>query len=611
VYTDGSLGPLLNSGMIKGPNAINVTESGSLGEVTNSGTVAGNIVNASANDLSIGGGAGAVFGTLTGYSGGIGAGDIGTITNTASNVKFSSGNLLLNDHVNVGTGTVTNAATLQVDNPLNITGNYQQNTAGTLSVGVAGMDNHGKLTVSTAANVATGGSVALTRLEGFRFAAGEKFTLIDAPSATYNVAGMTASAAGFSGGYLLSDVTAGGHSDLVVCLTNLVTADCNGKVAYSVANTSNAVTANNAAGSYFGNNVALNKLANAVVALGSTAEANRAGNQLLAAPHHDAVMLAQQPSLDILNVVSGHADSTRLADNGGQSGVSAGESGRGLATWGEGFGGGSHQSQDGQFSGYSMSTDGLVAGADAAVGETNTRVGGVFTYSHSDLKEHGDRTGDTMGLNSYGVLGYASMLGNRAYADLIGGVLLDKFDTVRVINFPGFAGVAGGTHDGTQYVVKASGGYRFPMGTASGNTLTPVWGVSYSHLNQDGYTESGGNGGALTVSSSGDNSVKGEVGLKLEHSFPMASGDVVPELKILARHEFDNGAQLQTQSFAADEAATTFSTQNLRPVQNTGVLSTGVNLLGKDGVTVTLKYTAEVGSGYVSQGGSLRVRWAF
>jgi uncharacterized protein with beta-barrel porin domain len=41
------------------------------------------------------------------------------------------------------------------------------------------------------------------------------------------------------------------------------------------------------------------------------------------------------------------------------------------------------------------------------------------------------------------------------------------------------------------------------------------------------------------------------------------------------------------------------------------VLSTGVNLLGKDGVTVTLKYTAEVGSGYVSQGGSLRVRWAF
>jgi outer membrane autotransporter protein len=212
------------------------------------------------------------------------------------------------------------------------------------------------------------------------------------------------------------------------------------------------------------------------------------------------------------------------------------------------------------------------------------------------------------------VLGYASVLGNRAYADLIGGVLFDKFDTVRVMDFPGFAGTASGTHNGTQYVVKATGGYRVPMGMASSTTLTtltPVWGVSYSHLNQDGYTESGGNGGALTVSSDGSNSVKGEVGLKLEHSFPVARGDVVPELKILARHEFDNGAQLQTQSFAADESATTFSTQNVRPVQNTGVLSTGVNLLGKDGVTVTLKYSAEVGTGYVSQGGSLRVRWAF
>jgi uncharacterized protein with beta-barrel porin domain len=49
----------------------------------------------------------------------------------------------------------------------------------------------------------------------------------------------------------------------------------------------------------------------------------------------------------------------------------------------------------------------------------------------------------------------------------------------------------------------------------------------------------------------------------------------------------------------------------VRPVLNTGVASIGVNLLGSDGVTVSLKYGAEIGSGYVSQGGSLRVRWTF
>jgi len=50
---------------------------------------------------------------------------------------------------------------------------------------------------------------------------------------------------------------------------------------------------------------------------------------------------------------------------------------------------------------------------------------------------------------------------------------------------------------------------------------------------------------------------------------------------------------------------------DVRPIENSELLSAGVNLLGKDGVTVTLKYTAEAASGYLSQGGSLRVRWAF
>jgi hypothetical protein len=46
------------------------------------------------------------------------------------------------------------------------------------------------------------------------------------------------------------------------------------------------------------------------------------------------------------------------------------------------------------------------------------------------------------------------------------------------------------------------------------------------------------------------------------------------------------------------------------PIENSELLSAGVNLLGNDGMTVTVKYTAEAASGHLSQGGSLRVRWA-
>jgi uncharacterized protein with beta-barrel porin domain len=610
VDASGTIATLMNSGLISAPTAINVVEGGSLGAISNSGKVAGNIVNASTDGLSITGGNGAVFGTFTGYSGGLGVGDIGQITNTASNVAFASGNVLLNDNVNLGAGTLSNTATLQVDNPLTIKGGYLQTSSGTLSVGVAGLSNHGELNVSSAAAVDADGRVMLTSLDNFRFAAGENFTLIEAGSATYNVASMSASAAGFSGGYVIDEVAAGGQTDLEVCLTNRVTPNCSGKSpTYSLATTSNAIIANNAVGSYMGSNVALNKLADAVVALGTSPAANRAGNQLLADPHNNAAVLALQPSLDVLNVVTGHADAARLASNGGGSGVSAGEAGPGLATWGEAYGGGAHQSEDGQFSGYSMSSAGIVAGGDAAIADSNVRVGAVFTYTHADLHEHGDRTGDTLSLDSDGGIVYGDFIGERAYLDLLGGVLFDKFDTVRVVSFTNFDGVASATHDGTQYVAKASGGYRMPMGN-SGTTLTPLWGVTYSHLNQDAYTETGGNGAALHVDSQDDNSLKGELGLKLEHSFALTHGDLVPELRVLYRHEFDNGAQVQTSSFAVDEAAT-FTTLDARPIENSGLVSTAVNFLAKDGVAVTLRYTAEAATGYVSQGGSVRVRWAF
>jgi outer membrane autotransporter protein len=613
IDSSGSVAALANTGLISAPTAIDVAAGGSLGPLANAGTVAGSIVNASTHDLSISGGTGSVFGTLTGYGGGLAAGDIGQITNTVSNVAFTSGNVLLNDHVSVGTGTVTNAALLQVDNPINIKGNYLQSVAGTLSVGVASVSDHGELDVSSAATVDAGGHVALSRLGGFRFAAGESFTLIEAASATYNAAGMTALAAGFDGGYSISEVQIGAETDLVVCLTNAVTPNCDPKKAptYSLATTQNAIIANNAIGNYTGDNAALKNLANAVLALGTSPAANRAGNQLLADPHNNGTGLAMQPSLDVLNVVTGHADSTRFAANRGESGVSTGESGPGFATWGEAFGGGSHQSEDGQFSGYSMSSEGIVAGGDALIADSDTRVGGVFSYTHADLHDHGDRAGDTLALDSYGMLGYASYLGPRAYADLLGGVLFDQFDTVRVVDITGFNGVATGTHDGTQYVVKAAGGYRLPMSASPGTTFTPLWGLTYSHLNQDGYTESGGNGAALRVAREGDNSLKGELGFKLEKSFALAHGDVVPELRVLYRHEFDSGALLQTASFAADASATAFSTFDARPIENSGLASIGVNLLGNDGVTVTLKYTAEIATGYVSQGGSLRVRWAF
>jgi hypothetical protein len=196
ILDNGTINTLSNTGTISGSTAaISIGTNGTIGSFVNSGVIAGNIVNASANPLTIDGGTGSGFGTLTGYNG-----TVGTITSTISgaNLTFGSGNLLLNDNINVGTNTVyNNSATLQVNGITTITGNYSQGEAATLLVGVSSGatatgnltdTGYGRLVVNGDATIASGSSVELKGTTGgYAFAAGQRFVVVDATgTGTYN-----------------------------------------------------------------------------------------------------------------------------------------------------------------------------------------------------------------------------------------------------------------------------------------------------------------------------------------------------------------------------------------------------------------------------------------
>ncbi|TWB64098.1 hypothetical protein FBZ87_1281, partial [Nitrospirillum amazonense] len=149
-YVGTVLGSINNTGTLSGATALYIASTGSLGALANSGVIQGNIVNASANALTITGGAGGTVGTFTGQSG------KGLITNTLSNVVLASGSLLLNDDVNVGAGTLVNSgASVVLNTLLNVTGNYGQ------SAGALMMAYGNRLSVTGAA-VLTGGTIAVT-----------------------------------------------------------------------------------------------------------------------------------------------------------------------------------------------------------------------------------------------------------------------------------------------------------------------------------------------------------------------------------------------------------------------------------------------------------------
>jgi outer membrane autotransporter protein len=378
-----------------------------------------------------------------------------------------------------------------------------------------------------------------------------------------------------------------------------------------MATTANAVAANDAIVGYTGNNEALINLANQVVSLGSTAAANNAGNQLRADSHGPSSQLALQPAMDVLNVVTAHSDETNLAMLNSPSGVAAGENAAGWAPWSEVLGTTGHQSNDGQFAGYGLSTEGILFGADKEL-SSEVRIGGLGSYTHASLTDHGDLVGDGTGLDNYGLFGYGSYVGPRAYFDISAGVMLDRFNTTRVVNIGDFHGAAFGKHDGLQEIAKAEGGYPFALNSQRTTTFSPLWGLAVMHLHQSAYGETGGSAAALAVGSSETWSVKGEIGGKLEHSIKAAGATWVPELRVLWRHEFDRSATSQRESFLEDETGSTeFTTEGPRPEANTGLLEAGVTVLTHGDVSLAIRYQADVGSGYFDQGGRLRLRWDF
>jgi outer membrane autotransporter protein len=293
------------------------------------------------------------------------------------------------------------------------------------------------------------------------------------------------------------------------------------------------------------------------------------------------------------------------------SGVAAGENAAGWAPWSEVLGTTGHQSTEGQFAGYGLSTEGILFGADKTI-TPEIRIGGLGSYAHASLTDHGDLVGDGTGLDNYGLFGYGTYVGTRAYFDIAAGVMFDRFNTTRVVNIGDFSGAAYGKHNGLQEVAKVEGGYPFALNSQKTTTFSPLWGLEVMHLHQSAYDETGGSAAALAIGSSETWSVKSEIGGKLEHSIKASGVTWVPEVRVLWRHEFDRSATSQRESFLLDDTGSTdFTTEGPRPEANTGLLEAGLTVLTHGDVSLAVRYQADVGSGYFDQGGRLRLRWEF
>lgn len=611
LHNAGTISTLSNSGTISGSvAALNLASHSALTSFFNTGVIAGDIINDSGTALTIDGGSGTRFGTLTGASGSISASAIGSIA-SGTDLIFNNGNQLLNDNINVnsGNGTVTNAAgVLQVNNPITIAGSYYQDAAAALVIGIssgAGSrgtitdTGYGRLIVTGDATVEAGSTITLKKLTSYNYAVGQRFVVIQASgTADYNAASLSYSGTGYTANGL--EVDDGGYHNLVVTITGVR----NG----SVATTSNANAVLHGLFNYTGVNQSLLDVFNPAMALADSTEATRAGAQLSPAAARNGVANASMKAFDAVQSAAGNRlDTVRPAQAGG-SGVATGEGSLDSTAWGRIFGGQAKQGERDGISGYHANFGGFMVGGDAQVGP-DSRVGGLFSYAHTNIGLDGDNNGSSGSVNAYGLTAYAGFDGHPWYLNVTGGVARQLNSTTRLISYTGFSGIANGSFKGTLYVTTAEAGYPLAIGDA---TLTPLAGLRYSSLKQDGYTETGGSGAALTVNGSSYSSLKSELGANYERSLKTSYGELKPFARLSWNHEYRNTAMTTSASFAADTSSSTaFTTQGASPLRNTAALSLGATLVRGKNLILTARYTLEGASGFTAQTGDLSLSWQY
>ncbi|WP_455813548.1 autotransporter outer membrane beta-barrel domain-containing protein [Pseudomonas graminis] len=623
VANAGTLGALVNSGTIASSSgyAIYNASIGTLGPITNSGLVSGLIGNLSSRSMTINGGSDTIFGTLTGASGGIGSADIGTISSNAASLYFASGNLLLNDKINVGSNDVNNTgATLQVNNLISITGNYTQSALATLLVGVSdsaissGNDTdtgYGRLIVSGAATIESGSTVSLKALNTYSFAAGQRYVVITAATngTDYNADSLNYLASGYSGLNTGAAVVNGNTSSLVVTLGNIINPTNPTTPSTSYATTGNAISSLKGLKQYSGIAPGLLDLYNASLAIDSTREANRVGEQLSPVQNSSASHVASVATFDAVSVVGQRVDAVRLAQSHGMRGVATGDDPAEWSAWGQVFGGHANQGMVDAVSGYKANYSGLVLGGDRGLGDA-WRAGGALTYSYTSVHGEDNLSGNKTGVDSYGLIGYASYTGEPWFVNLSASATQQRYDTTRNVSVTGYSDTAQGKFDGQQYVTKAEFGY--PLAVADATTLTPLASLSYSYQTLDSYQESSGNGSALSVEGSHNNALRSGLGARLDKSFQTGFGDVVPYVQAVWTHQYNPQRSATTASYIADTAGeTSFTTFGASPVEDTADLSVGATVVKSDTLSLTARYNAQLGEQYKGQTVTLQVRQQF
>lgn len=242
--------------------------------------------------------------------------------------------------------------------------------------------------------------------------------------------------------------------------------------------------------------------------------------------------------------------------------------------WAKGFGYFGEQDPRGVSTGYESEIyGGMIAFDTPLANDSNTRAGLGFGYAHSTID--GNKFDASTEFDSYRPLIYIGHERGPWYIHGSGSFGWHEYEDRRHIVFPGLERTAEADYSGQDYTVYANTGYHF---TAHEFTLTPFGSLQYSHIDIDGYGETGAGDISLNVESQSYDFVESGLGVKLERPFTHNGATYIPEVHFKWLHEFSDPTLEQTATFAP-AGSPSFTTRGQDTDDDTLNVGAGLTLL--------------------------------
>jgi outer membrane autotransporter protein len=287
------------------------------------------------------------------------------------------------------------------------------------------------------------------------------------------------------------------------------------------------------------------------------------------------------------------------------AGFNAGSLNQSNSMWMKPFASFGLQSERKGIAGYDADTYGIAIGADTRLNAKSV-VGLSFSYADTDVDGKGAGRSRT-DISSYQLTAYGDYTAKDWYIEALVGYAYNDMDSTRNITFANTT--ASGDTESDQYMLSINAG--MPIQVESNSYFTPTVGLSYTHVANQDYTETGAGALNLRVNPEDIDIAKLHLGGRYHATIASKGGTFTPEVRAKVLYDLAGDDGSSTNTFTGGGAA--FDVKGLDVVEFATAVGAGLAYTPSfdEGVNLSLNYDAEIKENFTGHSANFTLKYAF